>query len=303
MIPKDINEEINRKIVAWRDAGLTYLDIAKFINDEYQEFLIKPLHPYNSIKHRYLRNRGKDSIDTITPPQMRRLPASYGRIEPIEGRGNVLVIADTHLPFEHPRYLAHCMRVKQQFDCSIVVHIGDLVDSYMISRFPKSHDDHSVGSEIEDVLSRLQYWVNAFPKMHLCIGNHDARYYRNNQSNGGSEHFLRNLQEIWGTPDSWQWARGWRLGKTCFEHGTKSAGKNGAINRAIKKMRNTVIGHSHVYGGIQFHTGDEKTIFGMNVGAGIDPHSLAAAYGKDYDSEMTLGCGVIVEGLPIFVPL
>jgi len=49
---------------------------------------------------------------------------------------SVLVVADTHIPFHHPDYLAFCKRIEKAFNCGIVVHIGGFgrQPRYFISR-------------------------------------------------------------------------------------------------------------------------------------------------------------------------
>ena len=48
-------------------------------------------------------------------------------------KGNVLVIGDTHIPFEHPGYLDFCKAVEKEFSCNKVVHVGDLIDNHSIN--------------------------------------------------------------------------------------------------------------------------------------------------------------------------
>ena len=59
----------------------------------------------------------------------------------------VLVIGDTHLPFEHKDYLAFCQRIHKAFKCTDVVHIGDLVDNHSISYH--EHDPNGLSPEDE----------------------------------------------------------------------------------------------------------------------------------------------------------
>lgn len=81
---------------------------------------------------------------------------------------NILVIADTHLPFEHKDYLSFCLRIQKAFKCSDVVHIGDLVDNHSISYHEHDPDGLSPDAEMVAVDKRLQKWFKAFPEVLLC---------------------------------------------------------------------------------------------------------------------------------------
>ena len=65
----------------------------------------------------------------------------------------------------------------------------------------------------------------------------------------------------------------------------------------------TVIGHQHSHGGI-IHSGSfHNTIWGMNTGCLIDIDTYAFAYGKAYRRKPTLGMGVIINRIPLFIPM
>ena len=62
--------------------------------------------------------------------------------------GNVLIIADTHCPWEHPGYLDFCNDIKKRVKCTQVVHIGDLVDNHSISYHEHDPDGWSPADEM-----------------------------------------------------------------------------------------------------------------------------------------------------------
>ncbi len=87
---------------------------------------------------------------------------------------NTLIISDTHLPFEKEGYLEFCKRIEKRFDCTRVVHIGDLVDNHAISYHEHDPDGWSPAQEMKEVDKQLQKWYKAFPEVYLCRGNHDC---------------------------------------------------------------------------------------------------------------------------------
>jgi hypothetical protein len=54
---------------------------------------------------------------------------------------------------------------------------------------------------------------------------------------------------------------------------------------------------------IQYSTSINDTLFGMNVGAALDPDTYAAAYAKDMPKKPVVNCGVVLEKgkLPILI--
>jgi hypothetical protein len=42
---------------------------------------------------------------------------------------NVLVIGDTHYPFQREGYLEHLLKCRTDYNCGTIVHIGDVIDN------------------------------------------------------------------------------------------------------------------------------------------------------------------------------
>ena len=63
---------------------------------------------------------------------------------------NVLIIGDSHLPFEHRNYLEFCKGIQQRCKCKKVVHIGDFVDNHAISYHEHDPDGWSPANEMEE---------------------------------------------------------------------------------------------------------------------------------------------------------
>src|SRR3990167_4579601 len=86
---------------------------------------------------------------------------------------NVLVIADTHIPFEKKGYLDFCRRIHKAYKCVRIIHIGDLVDNNAISYHEQDPDGWSPEDEMKESDKHLEEWFKAFPQVSLCLGNHD----------------------------------------------------------------------------------------------------------------------------------
>jgi hypothetical protein len=115
---------------------------------------------------------------------------------------------------------------------------------------------------------------------------------------------MKTYEQIWDAPRGWKWNMELEIDHVRYIHGTGCSGQNGAISAATKARQSTVIGHIHSYGGVNYHASNNDMIFGMNVGCGIDVHSYAFEYGRNFTNKPTLGCGIVIEGQEaMFVPM
>ncbi len=215
------------------------------------------------------------------------------------------IIADTHLPFSHPMYLKFVQDTFKEYKCDTFVHIGDFADQHAVApNYDPDPAGMSSGQEGDAVRVAAKAWYKAFPKLKVCIGNHDERHFRSARLMGVADSFLKGYKELWQTPNGWDWDFKFKIDGVLYEHGTGTSGKNAALMRAIDRRQSTVIGHTHTFAGISFHANDESRIFGMNVGCGIDLRAYAFNYGRDQVVRPVLGCGVIINGTdPFFIPM
>jgi predicted phosphodiesterase len=205
----------------------------------------------------------------------------------------VLVIADTHIPFEHPGYLDFCLDIYRKKNCDKVVHIGDLVDNHSISYHTHDPDLWSPNQEMEVVDGKLEEWFKAFPKLYLCRGNHDHLVDRKAKTVGLPSRCFKAYRDIWRLPKGWKDGFHHIIDDVLYTHGTGTSGKLGHLNAAISNRSSTVIGHCHSFAGIAFTASPKDCIFGMNVGCGIHTRSLAFAYGRDFPNKPIVACGTV----------
>lgn len=210
---------------------------------------------------------------------------------------NILVIGDTHLPAVHPGYLRFCQDLQTKYRCNTVVHIGDVVDHQAISFHAQRPDMPGPKDEYELAYKLMRPWVRAFPKMRVCIGNHDRRVIRLAESVNIPARFIRDYADIWETP-GWEWGEEFILDDVHFSHGEGCGGLHPAYNQAQKMLMSAAIGHVHTAGGLAWLANPHRRIFGLDVGCGIDERSLAFAYGKHFKRRAIVSAAVIVDGIP-----
>jgi len=209
--------------------------------------------------------------------------------------GNVLIIGDTHFPFDQDGYLEHCKAVYKQFNCKTVVHIGDVIDNHAMSFHDTDPDGFGGGRELELAKTKLKDWYESFPNVFVCLGNHDNLSYRKAFRAGMPQGWIKEHSEVLESPPGWRFAERWVIDDVIYEHGIGSSGDMGATNRAKEARQSVVIGHSHSFAGVRYLASRKDIIFGMNVGCGIDEDAYAFVYAKYQPKRPTVACGVVLN--------
>jgi len=210
-------------------------------------------------------------------------------------KANVLIIGDTHLPFEHPNYLEFCKQIQKRCKCGTVVHIGDFVDNHAISYHEIDPDGWSPEEEMQQADKHAIAWFKSFPVVKMCRGNHDSLVDRKGKTVGLPKRCFMPYRDIWNLPKTWKDDFEFVINGVLYKHGTGMSGRYAHVMAAERSRMSTVIGHTHSSGGVEYIVSSRDRIFGMNVGAGIDRRRYAFIYGKDFPRKPVLGCGVTTD--------
>lgn len=218
---------------------------------------------------------------------------------------NMGIIGDTHAPFEVKGYLEFCQETFDRFNCGAITHIGDLVDNHAMSYHESDPDGLSAGDEAEQAMVNVRKWTKAFPKVNLCLGNHDELVMRKMHTSGIPRRFFKDFADSWDLPSGWNVAFDFVVDGVLYQHGTKASGGFAYSSRAKDNMMNTVIGHTHSTAGVHHMASKAKAIWGMGVGCGVDNSAYSMAYGKSFPKKPIIGCGVVLDNgqLPLFIPM
>jgi hypothetical protein len=221
--------------------------------------------------------------------------------------GNFLVIPDLHIPFEHRDALAFVLAVDRMWFPTrnrTVVCLGDEIDSHSISKHMPDPDGRSPRDELEAAKRTLGDWYAAFDTVYLCDSNHTRRPWKRAYEVGLPNEFMRSVAEVYKAPAQWKWADRWVIDGVAFEHGENVSGPMGALNAALQNHMPTCIGHLHTFGGVVHAEATEsKGVWGMNCGCLIDVQAYAFNYAKTFRKKPTIGCGVIKNNNPYFIPM
>jgi hypothetical protein len=220
------------------------------------------------------------------------------------GKENVLVVSDLQEPFAHKDALPFIRALRNVYETTRTVFIGDEVDFHAFSgKFPHDPDGFSPGHELVAARKALKPWYDEFPDADICVSNHLERYYKKAYFAGFPKSALLTERELLGAPRGWTWHKSIEIDGVRYEHGDSQGGIDAARLLAINNRCSTVIGHHHAHGGVRFIANADSVIFGLNVGCLIDRHAYAFKYGENAKFKPTLGAGVVIRGVPRFVPM
>lgn len=215
----------------------------------------------------------------------------------------VLVIPDIQVPFQHQDAISFLTYVKKKFNPNITIQIGDLADQHFFSRYGPSTKSFGGKHEMDEATEQLKPLHKLFPKMFICWGNHDLRIFQKASDAGIDSSLLLSYEDMLSMPKGWEIADSWEFDGVIYEHGIGRSGSQGALNAAKANMKSTVIGHLHSNAGVLWYGNKSHLIFGFNVGALIDDRKYAFEYGRFHTAKSILGCGLVIDGVPLFVPM
>ena len=169
------------------------------------------------------------------------------------------------------------------------------MDLHSLSFFDHNPNGKSPADEMNEADKHLNRWIDCFPRMLICKGNHDRLCERRALANGLPDRVLKSFRNLWNFPLGWQDSFSWEIDGVRYMHGTGFSGQNAHIKAAESNRQSTVIGHTHSTLGGVYLVSERDRIFAMNVGCGIDRHAYAFNYGRDFPKKPVLGCGVVTD--------
>lgn len=221
-----------------------------------------------------------------------------------DNKENILVIPDLHIPFEHKNALRFVSDLKSQYHCTKTIQIGDIVDQYGFSRYPRDPDSVTTRDEVVESRSKIQEWASEFPELIITTGNHCKRIHKRLYEIGiPHDLVLKTVSEIYDMPKKWKWVSEHEENNIMFIHGSKS-GPYAHINTAKDFRQSVVIGHTHSTLAVDYMSGFNDRIFGANTGCLIDQNEYAFFYARELTRRPVLGAMVLINGtLPLTIPM
>lgn len=217
---------------------------------------------------------------------------------------SILVIPDQHYPFNHPDIIAFLRAIARRYKPDIVVNVGDEVDLHSYSYHEHSAELFSPGDELRTAIDRMKPLYKLFPKMSILESNHGSLIYRKAKTHGLPRHVFKSYREILEAPKGWKWYPELTLKMSngqyvYFCHGRSAQG----IKLSQSLGMSTVQGHYHEKFEVQYWSNSVGTYWSAMCGCLIENSSLAFEYNKLNLKVPMIGAMVILEGLPVLIPM
>jgi predicted phosphodiesterase len=210
----------------------------------------------------------------------------------------VLVIGDTHCPFDLDTYLDFLVDTYNNYNCNMVVHIGDEIDNCYSSYHESDADGFGGGQELNLAIQRLNRYYKVFPEVTVIIGNHSRMVMRKAQTGGIPKKWIKDYNEVLEVPN-WEFKVSTEIDDVLYIHGEAGT----ARTKAKADLQSVCQGHLHTQLYCEYFVGRNNRIFGLQVGCGIDHEAYAFNYAKA-GKKPAIGCGVVIGGTQaIAVPM
>jgi len=202
----------------------------------------------------------------------------------------VLVIGDTHCPFDLDTYVDFLVDTYNKYNCNRVVHIGDEIDNHYSSYHETDADGLGGGDELDYAISRLKRYYKVFPNGDVVIGNHTRMVMRKAQTGGIPKKWIKEYNDVLEVP-TWNYVTEIEIDGVLYAHGEAGT----ARTKCKVDLQSIVQGHLHTQLYTEYVIGRNNRVFGMQVGCGIDHEQYAFSYAKA-GKKPAIGCGVVIGG-------
>lgn len=221
----------------------------------------------------------------------------------------ILVFGDLHAPYEDENALKLLRETKKEFKPDRIVCVGDIVDYYAASRYPKDPDHpDSFMNELVKTRKLVGKLGRLFPELVLTLGNHDDRLAMKISSAGIPSVAMRSFGELLGAPEGWKIVKS-NVNFTLTVSSTREQvtfAHHRGINTGLIAQRlgmTYVGGHSHTKGQVVAFNNGLKTYYGVNNPCLISNEGSPFSYNKMSDVNPIRGCTLIENGVPRLVKL
>lgn len=217
----------------------------------------------------------------------------------------ILAFSCLHLPYQDPRALRFLKELDNDFKFDRVVDLGDTLDQYNFSRYPKAPSAMSLTEEIKQAKEGVRELAEIYPEQIKVKSNHSERLYSKAIMNGIPREFIKPYSELIGAPDSWKWYDDYTLtvdknrSRIFFTHE-----KGSSAEHLAKSIGTCVVrGHEHSNASIKYINTPDKEIFAAQAGCLISDEGEPFAYNKKNVFRPVKSVLVIIEGEPSIIKL
>lgn len=212
----------------------------------------------------------------------------------------ILFISDMHIPYHHPNLLNFLQMLKDRYNPTRVICLGDETDKHALSFHDSDPDLMSAGDELRAALPVIAQIHKMFPVMDLVDSNHGSMVWRKAKHHGIPRHYIKSYNEVLGVGDGWEWHNDLVLdlpdGQQVYVHHGKT---KDALKVSQSMGMSFVCGHFHEDFSVKYWANPNGLYFAMNSGCLIDDANYAFAYNNVNLHRPIVGTSLIIDGVPI----
>lgn len=216
----------------------------------------------------------------------------------------ILIISDLQAPHHHPDVIEFLKEIKNQFNPTFILSIGDLADFHRLNFHGANPNLPSAHDELINLRAFVKDLARLFPYVTIVDSNHDALPRRKARSIGIPDEMLKDERSIIQAPETWTF-----LSELVFTlpNGIVCKAKHNFSSNlyadSMKQGMSLVCGHLHSKSNIHWWQNDWGMNFAMQVGCLIDDPHPAFEYNKQQSIRPVLTAAIIRNGIPILIPM
>lgn len=216
----------------------------------------------------------------------------------------ILLISDLHIPYHHPDALDFLQHLKDKYNPTRVICLGDEMDKHALSFHDSDPDLPSAGDELRMSLPVIAKLKEMFPVMDILESNHGSLLYRKAHAFGIPKHYLKSYNDVLGVDSDWKWYYDITVdlpnGNKCYLH----HGKSSNVTKTSQTMSMCAAqGHFHETFKVEYWGNPVALYWAMQAGCLIDDKSYAFNYNNVNLKRPIIGTGLIINSMPILEPM
>ena len=221
-----------------------------------------------------------------------------------QDNSRILLISDLHIPYHHPDALDFLQYLKDKYNPTRVICLGDEMDKHALSFHDSDPDLPSAGDELRMSLPVIAKLKEMFPVMDILESNHGSLLYRKAHAFGIPKHYLKSYNDVLGVDSDWKWYYDITVdlpnGNKCYLH----HGKSSNVTKTSQTMSMcSAAGHFHETFKIEYWGNPVALYWAMQTGCLIDDKSYAFNYNNVNLKRPIIGTGLIINSMPILEPM
>ena len=245
---------------------------------------------------------GSDSKKSTVGDYLRKLKGEVKALK--DDNSCILLISDMHIPYHHKDLLDFLQHLKDKYNPTRVISIGDELDKHSLSFHSSDQDLYSAGHELKKSRKIIKKLKDMFPVMDIIESNHGSLVYRKAKEHGIPREYIKSYSEVLGVDSNWQWHYDLTVtlptGIDCYIH----HGKVADVTKLSQQMGMCAVqGHYHEKFKIEYWGNPNNLYWSLQAGCLIDDSSYAFAYNNTNVKRPVIGTAVIKDGYPILEPM